>query len=71
MYRSMIASSIVSIPIFLFVWIVDVILVVTLALTLEPGEPEGTWAANASFVNGEGGRVSAAKLVFAPKESAI
>ena len=43
---------------------------VTLALTLEPGEAEGTWAANASFVNGEGGRVSAAKLIFAPKESA-
>jgi len=44
---------------------------VTLSLTLEPGETEGTWAANASFANSEGGRVSAAKLVFAPKESAI
>lgn len=44
---------------------------VTLTLTLEPGEKEDTWAANASFVNAEGGRVSAAKLVFAPKESAI
>ena len=44
---------------------------VTLSLTIEPGETEDTWAANASFVNGEGGRVSAAKMVFAPKESAI
>ena len=43
---------------------------VTLTLELAPGETEGTWAANASFVNGEGGRVSAAKLIFAPKESA-
>ena len=44
---------------------------VTLSLELALGETEGTWAANALFVNGEGGRVSAAKLVFAPKESAI
>ena len=42
---------------------------VTLTLALEPGETEGTWAANASFVNGDGGRVSAAKLIFADKES--
>ena len=42
---------------------------VTLTLTLEPGETEGTWAANASFVNGDGGRVSAVKLIFADKES--
>ena len=44
---------------------------VTLALTLDPGETEGTWAANASFLNGDGKTVTAAKLVFAPKESAI
>ena len=44
---------------------------VTLTLELEPAEEEGTWAANASFLNSEGGRVSASKLVFASKESAI
>jgi 3-hydroxymyristoyl/3-hydroxydecanoyl-(acyl carrier protein) dehydratase len=44
---------------------------VTLSLEIEPDEADGTWAANASFVNSEGGRVSAAKLVFATKESAI
>ena len=44
---------------------------VTLALTLEPGEDENTWAANASFANENGKGVSAAKLIFAPKESAI
>ena len=43
---------------------------VTLSLDLTPGETEGTWAANASFVNSDGGRVSAAKLIFATKESA-
>ena len=43
---------------------------VTLSLELEPVEGEGTWAANASLLNAEGGRVSAAKLFFAPKESA-
>lgn len=43
---------------------------VTLKLELEPGETEGTWAANASFINGEGGRVSAAKLILASRESA-
>ena len=43
---------------------------VTLKLELEPGETDGTWAANASFMNGEGGRVSAAKLIFAARESA-
>ena len=43
---------------------------VTLSLELTPGETEGTWAANASFVNADGGRVSAAKLIFASKESA-
>ena len=43
---------------------------VTLSLELTPGETEGTWAANASFVNADGGRVSAAKLNFASKESA-
>lgn len=42
---------------------------VTLSLELTPGETEGTWAANASFVNADGGRVSAAKLIFASKES--
>ena len=42
---------------------------VSLTLTLEPGETEGTWSANASLVNGDGGRVSAAKLIFADKES--
>ena len=42
---------------------------VTLTLALEPGETEGTWSANASLVNGDGGRVSAAKLIFADKES--
>ena len=42
---------------------------VTLSLELSPGETEGTWAANASFVNADGGRVSAAKLIFASKES--
>ena len=42
---------------------------VTLTLALEPGETEGTWAANAAFVNGDGGRVSAVKLIFADKES--
>ena len=44
---------------------------VTLTLTLEPGEAENTWAANASFLNDIGKSVSAAKLIFAPKESAI
>ena len=44
---------------------------VTLTLTLEPGEAENTWAANASFLNDIGKSVSAAKLVFALKESAI
>ena len=44
---------------------------VTLTLELEPAEKEDTWAANASIVNSEGGRVSASKLVFASKESAI
>ena len=44
---------------------------VTLRLALEPGETEDTWAANASFLNSDGKSVSAAKLVFAPKESAI
>ena len=44
---------------------------VTLTLTLEPGEAENTWAANASFLNDVGKSVSAAKLIFAPKESAI
>ena len=43
---------------------------VTLSLELSPGETEGTWAANASFVNADGGRVSAAKVFFASKESA-
>ena len=43
---------------------------VTLSLELTPGETEGTWAANASFVNADGGRVSAAKLIFASEESA-
>ena len=43
---------------------------VTLNLELTPGETEGAWAANASFVNADGGRVSAAKLIFASKESA-
>ena len=43
---------------------------VTLSLELAPGETESTWAANASFVNSDGGRVSAAKLIFATKESA-
>jgi len=43
---------------------------VSLSLELTPGETEGTWAANASFVNADGGRVSAAKLIFASKESA-
>ena len=43
---------------------------VTLKLELEPGEKDGTWAANASFMNDEGGRVSAAKLIFAARESA-
>lgn len=43
---------------------------VTLKLELEPGEAEGTWSANASYLNGEGGRVSAAKLIFAARESA-
>ena len=43
---------------------------VTLSLELTPGETEGTWAANASFANADGGRVSAAKLIFASKESA-
>ena len=42
---------------------------VTLTLTIEPGETEGTWSANASLVNVDGGRVSAAKLIFAGKES--
>ena len=44
---------------------------VTLTLTLGAGETEDTWTADASFVNSEGGRVSAAKLLFASKESAI
>ena len=44
---------------------------VTLTLTLEPGEAENTWTANASFLNDIGKSVSAAKLIFAPKESAI
>ena len=44
---------------------------VTLTLTLEPGEAENTWAANASFLNDIGKSVSAAKLIFALKESAI
>ena len=43
---------------------------VTLSLELEPAESEEAWSANASFVNAEGGRVSAAKVFFAPKESA-
>ena len=43
---------------------------VTLSLELVPDETEGMWAANASFVNSDGGRVSAAKLIFASKESA-
>lgn len=43
---------------------------VTLTLELEPAEADGTWAANASFVNSEGGRVSASKLLFATRESA-
>ena len=43
---------------------------VTLTLTLEPGEAENTWAANASFLNDIGKSVSAAKLIFAPEESA-
>ena len=42
---------------------------VTLTLTIEPGETEGTWSANASLVNVDGGRVSAARLIFADKES--
>ena len=42
---------------------------VMLKLDLEP-QADGTWAANASFLTGEGGRVSAAKLFFAAKESA-
>ena len=44
---------------------------VTLTLALGAGEAEDTWVADASFANNEGKRVSAAKLVFAPKESAI
>ena len=44
---------------------------VTLKLDLDKTDPDdGTWTANASFLNDEGGRVSAAKLIFAPKESA-
>jgi len=44
---------------------------VTLKLALAKTEPDdGTWTADASFLNGEGGRVSAAKLFFASKESA-
>ena len=42
---------------------------VTLKLALEKSE-DGTWSADASFVNNEGGRVSAAKLIFASNESA-
>ena len=43
---------------------------VTLKLELESGEEAETWAANASFMNNEGKRISAAKLIFAPEESA-
>ena len=43
---------------------------VILKLDLGPGESDGTWSANASFLTGEGGRVSAAKLILAKKESA-
>ena len=42
---------------------------VTLKLALEKSE-DGTWSADASFMNNEGGRVSAAKLIFASNESA-
>ena len=42
---------------------------VTLKLALEKAE-DGTWSADASFMNNEGGRVSAAKLIFASNESA-
>ena len=41
-----------------------------LKLELESQAEDGTWNANASFLTGEGGRVSAAKLIFASKESA-
>ena len=43
---------------------------VMLKLDLESQAEDGTWNANASFLTGEGGRVSAAKLIFASKESA-
>ena len=42
---------------------------VILKLDLDP-QDDGTWSANASFLTGEGGRVSAAKLIFASNESA-